>query len=121
MNGLQLEILHTFLPDRIHHNRRIAERIGRDIYDVSNSTTYLLRIGYLTQIILPSKAKGYPDRRGRPITKYFRLTDAGRQVAEQYAKVREARRVKVAELLASGMSPEQAAMMIATETDNSTV
>lgn len=120
MNRRHLEILHTFLPDRIHHNRRIAERTGRDSYDVSNSTSYLLRTGYLTQVILPSKAKGKLNRRGRPITRYYRLTDKGRQVAESYARAREASGVRIAELITAGMSPAQAAVKIATETDNST-
>lgn len=119
MNSRHLEILHTFLPDRIHHNRRIAERTGRDISDVSISTGYLTTTGYLTHIILPSKAKGNPSRRGRPITKYFRLTDKGRQVAESYAATREANAVRIAEMITGGMTPAQAAVKIATETDNS--
>lgn len=122
MNERHKVILHTFLPDRIHHNRRVAERTGIPIYDVANATWYLSQHGYLDKVIVASK-KGKPNKNGRPITNYFRLTQAGRRVAEEYDLVRESRRIKVTALIESGMSAAEAAMALAvdsTESDNST-
>lgn len=120
MKDVHQAILHTFLPDRIHHNRRIAQRTGIIIYDVSNSTEQLSKQGYLEKVILPSKARGSTGD-GRRITNYFRLTESGRKLAQEYEAKYEVMRNRIAELVASGMDPREAVITVAVDSVESDI
>lgn len=110
MEERTLKILDTFYPDRIHHNRRIANRANVDIKDVGYVTKELVKHGYLEEVVVP-KTKGYEW--GGKSYNHYRLTQKGKLLVYKRQARKANIRTTYSQLVAKGVDPIEAAVKAA--------
>lgn len=107
MDELPKRVLYTFYPDRILKYDQIVERSNTSLPYVRNVINKeFVPDGYVEEIQVPKPGKRHD---------YFRLTNLGKVAVAQIHSEREWLRARMTELMATGMTPAQAAVQVAVE------